>query len=94
MACKTKCIGHCICSIKDHEKKIGDRWENGIQHHPKSVQIMKHLESIDFQLYNDYFGWTSGGDGDNGETLMYQLDVFFEAQDRGEIPLVSSKEEN
>jgi hypothetical protein len=29
----------------------------------------------------DYFCWKTGGDGDNGETLMYQMDAFFELFD-------------
>lgn len=75
MACKNKCIGQCICSIKKHEDSIGDRWEKGMDHHPKSIQLMEYLESIDYHIYNDSFCWKTGGDGDNGETLMFQMDV-------------------
>lgn len=80
-----KCLGTCVCKIKTHEESLGDRWEKGIPHHPKSLEIMEHLKSIDFNLFGDYFTWKSGGDGDNGETLMYELDMFFEAKDRGDI---------
>ena len=79
------CLGQCICKIKEHEAKIGDRWSKGIPHHPKSLELMSYLESIDFNLYQDHFGWKTGGDGDNGESLMYQMDAFFEAKDRGDI---------
>jgi len=79
------CNGQCICKIKEYEKKIGDRWSNCIANHPKSIELMKYLASIDFHLYNDSFCWKTGGDGDNGETLKYQLDAFFEAKDRGDI---------
>ena len=82
---KFNCIGQCICKIKQYESKIGDRWSNGISHHSKSLELMKFLASIDLQLFDDYFGWKIGGDGDNGETLMYQLDAFFEAKDRGDV---------
>lgn len=58
-----------------------DRWEEGIDHHPKSKELMEFLEAHDFNDYNDYFCWKSGGDGDNGETLMYQMDAFFELKD-------------
>ena len=59
-----------------------DRWEIGIQHHMKSEQLMKFLMKHDFFDYDDSFDWNSGGDnGDNGETLMYQMDAFFELQD-------------
>lgn len=61
-----------------------DRWSNGIEHHPKSIKLMKFLEEHDLKDYSDYFGWKVGGDGDNGETLMYQMDVFFELMDKEE----------
>jgi len=63
------------------ETNLNTRWEKGIDHHSKSIEIMKALKLIDFNLCNDCFCWKTGGDGDNGETLMYQLDIFFEAQD-------------
>lgn len=65
-------------SIIKNEKGKG-RWENGIPHHPKSLELMEFLEQIDFHNYGDYFCWKIGGDGDNGETLMYQMDAYFEA---------------
>ena len=71
--------------IIKYEEQRGDRWENGADHHPKSLEIMKVISEIDLKLYNDYFCWKQGGDGDNGETLMYQLDVYFEAKDRGDL---------
>lgn len=46
-----------------------------------SVRLMKFLEEHDLKDYGDYFGWNVGGDGDNGETLMYQMDAFFEMLD-------------
>ncbi len=64
------------------KEKSRDRWENGIDHHPKSIEIMKFISEIDFKVYGDYFCWKFGGDGDNGETLMYELDAFFEAKEQ------------
>lgn len=58
-----------------------DRWDEDIPHHPKSIQLMAFLEDHDFRDYSDYFCWKIGGDGDNGEVLMYQMDAFFELQD-------------
>ena len=58
-----------------------DRWEVGAAHHPISERLMDFLLSHDFLDYDDYFGWKVGGDGDNGEILMYQLDAFFELMD-------------
>jgi len=59
-----------------------DRWGTGVGHHFKSVQLMEFLVRHDFNDYGDYFGWEIGGDGDNGETLMYQMDAFFELLDK------------
>ncbi len=42
---------------------------------------MAFLADIDFKVYGDYFCWKTGGDGDNGEALMYQMDAYFELQD-------------
>ncbi len=58
------------------------RWEDGVNHHPKSLRLMEFLLDYDFCKYDDYFCWKKGGDGDNGETLMYQLDAFFEMLDK------------
>ena len=74
--------------MNDYEqaKELGltdkDRWGDGIDHHPKSVRLMKFIEEHDFKDYNDYFCWKTGGDGDNGETLMFQMDAFFELMDK------------
>ena len=57
------------------------RWENGIEHHPMSVRLMQFLKIHDYNDYSDHFRWKTGGDGDNGETLMYELDAFFEMLD-------------
>jgi len=58
-----------------------DRWGEGKEHHPMSQRIARFLFELDFNDYDDYFCWKSGGDGDNGETLMYELDTFFEMLD-------------
>jgi len=65
------------CSKKEGRTSI-DRWENGIDHHPISIMLMSFLSEHDFCDYNDHFCWKYGGDGDNGETLMYEMDAFFE----------------
>lgn len=75
-------------STLDYEKakSLGlaqqDRWSAGTEHHPKSLRLMAFLELHDFHDYGDYFCWKSGGDGDNGETMMYQMDAFFEMLDK------------
>lgn len=59
-----------------------DRWSEGVDHHPESVRLFNFLEQHDLIDYNDFFCWKKGGDGDNGEVLLYQLDAFFELQDK------------
>jgi hypothetical protein len=63
------------------ETDINKRWEKGMPHHPKSVGLYKTIADLDWKYGDDYFGWKSGGDGDNGETLMYLLDIHFETAD-------------
>ena len=62
------------------EYDINKRWEKGDPHHPKSVDLFKRIAEIDSALCGDYFCWKSGGDGDNGESLMYEMDIYFEEQ--------------
>ena len=70
--------------MSDYEKakSLGltdkDRWEDGTPHHPMSERIVRFLSEHDFNDYGDHFCWKVGGDGDNGETLAYELDAFFE----------------
>lgn len=58
-----------------------DRWGTDIEHHDMSIRLVKFLSEHDFHDYGDYFCWKYGGDGDNGETLMFQMDAFFEMLD-------------
>jgi len=60
------------------------RWEQGISHHPRSVALMKKLDAYDWKYLNGFFDWKTGGDGDNGETLMYLLDMIFTEDDAKE----------
>ena len=55
-----------------------NRWEDGIEHHLMSQRMMEFLIEHDYNDYDDHFCWKKGGDGDNGEALMYQMDAFFE----------------
>lgn len=58
-----------------------DRWGLWMPHHPMSERLMRFLDQHDFEDYSDTFCWKVGGDGDNGETLMYEMDAFFELLD-------------
>ena len=63
------------------EYDINQRWASGTPHHPKSEEIMRRIDQLDWALLNGYFDFKTGGDGDNGEQLMYLLDIFFEEQE-------------
>lgn len=67
----------------DIETDINKRWEEGMDHHPESEKTVKALGELDFYLGGDYFHIKTGGDGDNGEHMMYLLDIYFEAKDKG-----------
>jgi hypothetical protein len=63
------------------ELDINKRWERGTPHHPKSVEMYRVLEAFDWLYGGDRFCFKSGGDGDNGEHLMYLMDIYFEQED-------------
>jgi len=55
-----------------HEMTPEERWEEGIEHNPESLDIRKFFED------NDPHGlWEFGGNGDNGEDMLYLLDCYF-----------------
>lgn len=60
------------------EYDVNKRWESGTPHHPKSLELMRRVDELDWELLKGHFDFKTGGDGDNGETLMYLLDIFFE----------------
>lgn len=60
---------------------VSERWERGVPHDPRSTEIAKAVADIDFTQNDDCFGFKFGGDGDNGEMLLYLLDVYFERKD-------------
>ena len=51
-----------------------ERWEQGVEHHPKSREV-----GLIIKEYDTYGTYSFGGDGDNGEDLLYYLDMYFEA---------------
>lgn len=67
-------------SKKGWARDAGKRWEEGIDHHPKSEALFKFIADQDFKQ-GDGFGFKSGGDGDNGEHLMYLMDMYFEREE-------------
>lgn len=73
----------------DKAKSLGltdkDRWGEGLPHHLMSERLMAFLKAHDEKDYGRVFDWRTGGDGDNGETLMYQMDAFFEKLEQEQI---------
>ena len=67
------------------ETDINKRWEEGTDHHPESDKIVRSIKYLDEKYGNDYFDLNIGGDGDNGEHLMYLLDIYFESKELGKI---------
>jgi hypothetical protein len=61
---------------------IGERWEQGIDHDPRTIALYQHIAKVDFEENSDSFRFKSGGDGDNGESLMYLMDDYFYEQDQ------------
>jgi hypothetical protein len=60
------------------ETDIEKRWEDGTPHHPKSEKLARSIAKIDEDHGDDLFCFKFGGDGDNGEHLLYLLDIHFE----------------
>jgi hypothetical protein len=60
--------------------EVQRRWEEGLPHDPRSKKIARALAKIDRQQGNNYFDFRFGGDGDNGEELMYLLDIYIEEE--------------
>lgn len=56
---------------------LNERWQKGIPHDPRSVELYRAIAQLDFEHGGDRFCFKSGGDGDNGEHLMYLLDMYF-----------------
>lgn len=60
---------------------VEQRWENGVDHHPEAIGLVKKINKLDTESLLDF---KTGGDGDIGETVAYFLD---ELIDRGIISI-------
>lgn len=58
-----------------------DRWEQGIDHDPRSAEIFEFMQKYDWEFNKGSLDLQSGGDGDMGEELMYLMDEYFAAKD-------------
>lgn len=69
-----------------------ERWSRGVPHRTKSIELYERIKEIDMKLFDDFFGFKSGGDGDNGEVLLYILDIVFDEDERrneDDLPVLS-----
>ena len=55
------------------------RWERGMPHNKASERLFDSISSIDYEN-GDAHCFKKGGDGDNGEALMYLFDIHFEVE--------------
>ena len=67
-------------TVKKKMNRIDARWEADVPHDPRSKALYEAIAKLDYEN-GDNFDFKSGGDGDNGETLMYLLDIYFEDED-------------
>lgn len=75
-------------------EKADWRWERDMPHHPMSLRLVEFLAQHDMVDYAAHFDWRIGGDGDNGETLAYQMDAFFEMMDATEAPPLANRKKS
>lgn len=75
-------LGYDLSNI---EIDIGKRWENGISHHPNSMKMIKFMDILN-DINNSAADLSYGGDGDAGETLLFLMDVYFEAEEKNRYP--------
>lgn len=73
------------------ELNITQRWEQGIPHDPRSEALYKSIAEIDFKEGGDFFCFKSGGDGDNGEHLMYLLDIHYQRRDAANTVVIKEE---
>ena len=65
-------------------KTLKERLKDCDEHDPRTIKMYEFISQLDFNEANDAFGFVSGGDGDNGEHLMYLMDCYFEAKDNNQ----------
>lgn len=66
--------------MSEEDLTPNERWEEGVPHNEKSKEIYNFISKLDHEKNGDYFRFKSGGDGDNGEELMFLFDCFFEQE--------------
>lgn len=71
-------------------KSSGARWAEGIDHDQRSSNLGRALGEINYRLMDDSMCLKFGGDGDNGEELLYALDIYFELLDKERLKLTKN----
>lgn len=59
--------------MKSKQKKVDERWENGVPHQYEAVQIAQAIDAYMPQLDLEF-----GGDGDMGESIILALSQWIE----------------
>lgn len=59
-----------------------ERWAQGVPHDERSRELYDFIAAYDWAHCEDFFSFSSGGDGDNGEQLMYLMDEYFAMKDQ------------
>lgn len=55
------------------EEKIAKRYEDGMPHHPEAIEIARAIDK-----YAPHLDIRFGGDGDEGEEILYALSQWIE----------------
>jgi hypothetical protein len=63
---------------------IGERWEKGIPHKPEVDKLVHLISKMDWAMNSGALDIKMGGDGDNGEDIMFILD---ELIDQGKLEI-------
>jgi len=63
------------------ETDITKWWGKGIEHNPQSKELVRAVARLDITYGGNFFCFKIGGDGDNGEHLMYLLDIYYDQKE-------------
>lgn len=72
--------------VEDVEKfglnfDFGKWWELGLEHDQEAEELARLIGAIDYVYGGDAFCFKFGGDGDNGEWLIYLIEAAFMLMD-------------
>lgn len=81
MSLRTQAV-HDYATAEAMRLILSDPWVATTKHHPKSERLLQFMRLYDERKCSNHFDWRVGGDGDNGELAMYQMDAFFEMLDK------------